>query len=304
MTDWRPLNQLADQQHRVIARSQVVELGLPVRTVEDRARREAWASPHSGVWVLGTGTPTRWTVASAALAAVGPPAALTRWWALWAHGLAPMAPSRVQVVVPHGRRASASAGIDVLRSRTLTDPDVARVRGLPVTTLPRTLLDLAPLVDDRHLRDLLITAQQRRLTTVEAVATRAIPAISVPGRGRLLRVAGELDAAQVDSVFELDVRWRLEGEGFVLLPGPRYVPVRVGVTRQLDIVLADAPVGVECDSIAYHSSPDDLERDAIRHNEFALAGYTVLRLTWRRYRDAWPAFVHDLRQARQDRLQP
>lgn len=49
---------------------------------------------------------------------------------------------------------------------------------------------------------------------------------------------------------------------------------------EVDFVFPDAKVAIEIDGLAFHSGADDFQRDRIKQNAIALAGWQVLRFTW------------------------
>lgn len=296
MTDWRPLYERAATQHRVITRSQAADLGIPPTTFDHRVRREDWPCPYPGVRIVPGGRTGRHTTAAAALARIGERGALARTWAGWLHGLVAVPTTSVEIVLPASSRAPRDRGLTVVRSRTLEVADLTAVDGLRTTTPTRTFLDLAATCDRERLRELLIVAQQRRLTTVDDVATRLLGVGPITGRGALLRACADLDPERVDSVFEFDVRARLRAAGYRPAPHPLVVTVP-GRRIQIDIVFHEHQVGIECDGFAYHARASDLDRDARRHNLLALDGWLVLRLTWQRVAREWPGFLVELDRA-------
>jgi predicted transcriptional regulator of viral defense system len=84
----------------------------------------------------------------AAVLACGPAAALSHRSAADLHGLRETNRAPIDVTVP-GRTARRHDGIDLHRSTTLTPADVTIVDALPVTTVARTVLDLAAVVHRR-----------------------------------------------------------------------------------------------------------------------------------------------------------
>jgi hypothetical protein len=84
----------------------------------------------------------------AAVLACGPAAALSHRSAADLHGLRKTNRAPIDVTVP-GRTARRHDGIDLHRSTTLTPADVTIVDAIPVTTVARTVLDLAAVVHRR-----------------------------------------------------------------------------------------------------------------------------------------------------------
>lgn len=49
---------------------------------------------------------------------------------------------------------------------------------------------------------------------------------------------------------------------------------------EVDYVFEASKVAIEIDGLAFHSDPDDFQRDRVKQNALALAGWQVLRFTW------------------------
>src|SRR3954453_10304861 len=143
----RRMGEIATRQHGVIARRQLLELGLGPRSVENDVER-GWLHPvHRGVYAVGHRRLTREGNFMAALLACGPQSLLSHRSAAWLWELAPASLTLPEVTVPHGARRH--PGIGMHRSRTLTKDDRDIVDAIPVTRVPRTLLDLAAVAPRR-----------------------------------------------------------------------------------------------------------------------------------------------------------
>jgi predicted transcriptional regulator of viral defense system len=142
---------LGTQQHAVFSLSQVTELGLSARAVQRRVKRARLHRIHQAVYSLvPRALLTREGHWMAAVLARGPGAVLSHRTAAALHQLRPSHRANVEVTVPRRSRGRRS-GIDVHRSTTLTAADVTVVNGIPCTTLARTLLDLAEVIERRPL---------------------------------------------------------------------------------------------------------------------------------------------------------
>ena len=131
----------------MVARAQLRELGLGRRAIGHRAETGRLHPVFRGVYAVGhrvLSLDARWT---AAVLAGGPGAVLSHRSAAALWRIHSTARSRVEITVPRGRRSR--PGIDVHRS-SLPPDEVTGVRGIPVTTVPWTLIDLAAVVDGDH----------------------------------------------------------------------------------------------------------------------------------------------------------
>jgi very-short-patch-repair endonuclease len=193
--------------------------------------------------------------------------------ALW--GLVRASTSPVEVTGRLGRRRR--PGI-ALHEGGLTDADRDVVAGIPVTSVARTLLDLADVLDERQLENAFEEADRLgllRMRAVEEVCARS------PGRRGLKplrRLAEEARAPEAG-------RTRLEDRLLALcrehcLPAP-HTNVEV-LGREVDAFWPEAKLTVEADSWAFHRHRAAFEDDRARDAKMQVEGYRVLRLTHRR----------------------
>jgi hypothetical protein len=214
----------------------------------------------------------------AAVLACGPSAVLSHRdaAALWAIRQC----RRTKVDVTAARSARPRPGIDVHRVRRLHPDDVTVHDGLPVTTVARTLLDLAEVVRPREIERAFDEAERLRLldlVALEAVCGRA------HGRHGLKVLRPLLDDRRPSLV---DTRSPLERrflpfchEHGVPLPA---VNVAIGEFT-VDALWSKQRLIVELDSYEFHGKTRAaFERDRARDAALLLAGYRVVRVTWRR----------------------
>lgn len=72
---------------------------------------------------------------------------------------------------------------------------------------------------------------------------------------------------------------------------------------RVDFILRDARLIIELDGHAYHSTPEQLEKDAIRQRYLTRAGYTVIRFTSREINRSPKACVEEVRTIYKERMQ-
>ena len=141
---------LAERQHGVLALHQLRALGLSAPGVRRRVARGRLHRVHRGVYALGRAdlpAEGRWM---AAVLACGEGALLSHWSAVVLRELLRGGGARIDVTVA-GRRCVSRPGLRVHRPRCLDDADRGVVRGIPCTSVPRTLLDLAQIASPRTL---------------------------------------------------------------------------------------------------------------------------------------------------------
>ena len=283
---------LAGRQHGVVSHRQLVAIGLGRNAIARRVRAGRLHRLHRGVYAVGhlPRTPeARWL---AAVMAAGAGAALSHLdaAALWRiyDGLGP----RIHVTTAT-RSGQEIPGLLIHRARRLHPDDVTTKDGIPVTTVARTLVDLAgELPEERHRRAIREANFQGLLdpTALSAAVDRA------RGRHELraLRKGANTDRGVVRS--ELEHRF-LELVRDAGLPAPE-TNVRVATKRrvyEVDCLWRSAGVVVELDGRAAHARAEAFERDRERDASLTGIGLRPLRYTWRRVTDDGDEVAAELR---------
>jgi very-short-patch-repair endonuclease len=220
----------------------------------------------------------------AAVLACGPGAVLSHRAAaaLWELAAAPGGPVDVTAPTRHGL-----PGIRCHRCRRLESDDVAVIDGIPVTSIIRTIADLAGILPLQRLRTALEAAQRRELLDFRRLGR-------VRGRrgATVLRQAlAELhdEAPWTQSGLE---RLLLEGIRAADLPEPQCnVPVDGFV---VDYYWPDHELVVEVDSYGFHRSRRSFEDDRRRDAIHTLAGRRTFRPTHERITGEIDAVIRDL----------
>lgn len=213
-----------------------------------------------------------------AVLAFGPDAVLSHRSAGQLLGLVPRSRIRPEVTCP---THVAGRPLLVVHQSPLLGDEVVRVRGIPVTSVPRTMLDLAATRPEREVarawNEMEVRGYRDRLSVPHLLERH-------PGRKGsplLARLSGGNEAPVGITRNDLE-------EGFLALvdrhglPRPRmnaHLPVR-GRFYEIDCLWEDARVAIELDGGAAHRTKkafdDDRERDRILTAE----GFTTARITW------------------------
>ena len=269
---------LAASQHWVLPRWQLLALGFGKRAIEHRLATGRLHRLHRGVYAYGRADVSRRGMFLAAVLACGDGAVLSHRSAgvLWAICAAPGRP----VHVSSTRRAGhADPLIALHRTRLLASGDRALRDRIPVTSLHRTLVDLAGILDADELRDAFEEADRQNLLQLAAVAGACERSRGRRGVGALRALVAEALAPELKrSVFEdrfMHFCRRFD------LPLPAMNAPVLGFT--VDALWAKRRVIVELDSWEHHGKTRAaFENDRARDAKLTLAGYRVYRLTWRR----------------------
>ena len=270
---------LASHQHGVFDRVQATAAGLSTDAIRQRLAAGRWTQPRPGVFAIA-GTPVTWEqrVMSACLHA-GPSAVAARRTAarLWA--LPGQVGAQIQTVTAGNRRPS--PGVRAHLTATLPARDVTTRTGIPVTSACRTLIDCAADVPLHRLGEMLDDARRRRLVSLGQVARR-LDELGVPGRNGVAAMREALADRDTPpaSVFESRLAALLSSAGLPTSVRNHRVVV-AGKTFVLDFAFVTERVCVEADGEAFHLDLAAFQRDRTRQNALVLAGWTVVRFTWR-----------------------
>lgn len=190
--------------------------------------------------------------------------------ALWGLPVADDGPIEITVAGTH--RASTKA----LRHRQLAlrSEQVTWVRGVAVTTVPRTVEDLAHGAPYADVLAILDAAARRGLLPADPLALEAL----LPRR--LRRAAHEADG-RAESPFESRVRAELLLAG---LPAPTLQcaihDAGGAFVARVDLAWPRQRLVVEADGASVHASPQALRADLRRQNAIVATGHRLLRFTW------------------------
>jgi predicted transcriptional regulator of viral defense system len=163
---------LAASQHGVGSRRHLSALGIGRGAIEHRLAARRLHALHRGVFAVGHTALAREAAWMAAVLAAGDGAVLSHRSAAALWGVRATAAARVDVTVPRRRRTR--RGLRVHEDAVRTD-EVTIHRGIPVTDVARTLLDLAAVLRPHQLESAINEAEHRRLASplsLEALLAR------------------------------------------------------------------------------------------------------------------------------------
>jgi very-short-patch-repair endonuclease len=292
--DWA-MAELAKAQHGVVARQQLLGLGMSGRAIDGRLGRGQLHEVFRGVYVFGSRRIHRRGRWMAAVLAAGEGAVLSHRSAgrLWGF-LAPAA-EWVDVICPPGRVVRRN-GI-VSRQTLVGDDERQIVEGIPVTSPFRTLFDLASVLKKRELERALHEVEVRGLTD-----RVSLPMLleRYPGRRGTRNLRALLESKQLVGVtrndFEEAFLALIDAHG---LPRPRMnadLALR-GRFFEIDALWKHQRVALELDSRGVHATPKKFESDRQRDRILVAEGWRTMRVTWQQLQEEPEAILADLRQA-------
>jgi len=272
---------LASKQFGVVTRADLATTEASWKWLRGRLATGEWKRVHRGVFRLGCNQPTLDEREMAALLAAGDGAVLSHTSAARRLGLEVPRGDSVQLTIPESRKATVR-GAKVWRSRALSPSDVTTRRGFRMTNLPRTMIDLASILDDGELRaafDSAIRQDKSNVGWISRILHRHGPGRR--GVGRLRAVVDEYRRGDEvpDSVLESlgvelakatgrkpRLHWDVVDEG-------RHV-------AEVDLAWPELRLCVQFDGWKTHGTRAAFVRDRACDRELFPLGWTVLRYTW------------------------
>jgi very-short-patch-repair endonuclease len=276
----RALTDLAETQDGIFTNDDARRAGLSKRQV-DRRVGYSWSLVYDGVYRV-SGAPVTWHsgLRAAALAA-GDGAAISHRSAAALYEIPAGSREFIELSCVRWKR-TVQPNLVVHESRRLDARDIHLVRGIPVTTPERTLLDLASQFPRANYLEFVIHATRRkRLLTYESTremfdrhARRGLKGVAA------LREALERwdpSSRATESEMETLLLQALRKSG---LPEP-VVQYEVTDAAGHFVARADAAypsfrIAIEYDSMQEHSDEFQIARDAARRNRLLAVGYVVV----------------------------
>lgn len=290
----RAMEELARGQHGVVARRQLLRLGMSREAIATRLQRRHLHEVHLGVYVVGARRISRRGRWMAAVLASGEEAVLSHRSAARLWRLLPLAAERIDVT--RSNRRVRRDGIVGHRAKLREDEWVVE-DGIPVTSPFRTIFDLAAVVSMRELERAWHEAEVRRLTD-----RVSLPMLleRYPGR-RGTRALREL----LGSDAPVGITRNEFEEAFLALVDhcglrrPRMnAPLAIrGRFIEVDALWERERLAVELDSRGVHGTKKRFESDRHRDRILVAEGWRTMRVTWQALRDEPEAIAEDLRLA-------
>jgi hypothetical protein len=265
------IGRLAARSHGVVTRRGLLAAGVTRREIEQRLAIGALLREYPGVYRVGHRAPSIEARYLAAVRACGDGALLSGPAAghLWGLVKGPAPPPHV--LAPTERRIP---GVITKRARSNDPTDPTTHRGIPITTVPFTLVALAAELASDDLARACHEAGVRYGTTPRQVDAVLLRRPNAPG-ARKLRAVLHGDVHVTLSKLEARFLLLLEDEG---LPLPD--TNRPAGTRRVDCRWPAHRLTVELDGYRYHRSRHAWEQDRHREREARARGDEFRRYTY------------------------
>jgi Transcriptional regulator, AbiEi antitoxin/Protein of unknown function (DUF559) len=293
--DARRLATLAEKQYGVVSRAQLLSAGVSDSAISRWVVSGRLHRIHPRIYALGHAALSLEGRLRAALMYAGSRAALSHTTAAWAWRLIEAEPIGIHLTVPGRRRSLPGVRIHHSRHVDIDDQDrqnnPVRCRGLPVTSVARTLVDLAGVLSYPQVRRALAEADFHGLLDLRGLE------LELRGRRRgssLLRAAVRSHLPQLaHTVSALEERF-LELCESAALPMPE-VNAKVG-RMTVDALWPKRQLAVELDGAAAHGAWAAIQRDRQRELALRAAGFQVVRYTWDQVTGQPDGVIADLRR--------
>lgn len=286
--------EVAKAQHGMVGRAQLVGMGLSERAIDRWIAAGALHLVYPGVYAVGHRViPQRgWWMA--ATLGCGTGAVLSHWSAAELWGI--RRPTERAIYVTLRPKSRSPQGIRRHASKLLPADEVTVEDGIPVTTVPRTILDLAAVAS--------VDVVENALREVEYLELRdalSLPQLLARHRGRrgvrrvktaLARIEEEPSGPRRSPLEERFVPFlrrhslsipRLNA--WLQVDGHRYQVDCLWPSRQI----------VELDGWQGHGTKSAFREDRARDRRLRVVGYSITRLTWSQLDDEPTAIAADLR---------
>jgi very-short-patch-repair endonuclease len=280
--------ELAERQHGVVARWQLLDLVGP-KEIDHRLQRERLLPLYRAVYAVGHRPASREAKWMAAVLVGGPEARLSHrtagaHWGLCRSG------SRIDVTVPRKRRPRGA--IEFHRWALPADETTVH-NGIPITTVPRTLFDLAATPDRRELERAINEAEVRRLWDELSLDDLLDRYPRRPGTRNLRaalhkrRAGASLTRSDLEEMF-------IRFADRAALPRPETNVYIEGL--EVDCVWRAARLVLEVDGWETHRTRAAFERDREKSRILQAAGWRCVPVTYLQLRDTTAEVARDVRR--------
>jgi hypothetical protein len=269
----QPVAELAARQFGVVTRRQLIELGYTEEMIDhdlETGRLQAW---HRSVFAVGHQGLSPHGFCMAAVLFRGSGALVSFQSAVWLWGLEPKLEVPIHASVPW--RGHAQGALALHHCPALRDEDATETEHLPVTSVPRTLLDYAWCAKTYRLERAIDRADRLELLDPTAVHLITEEVRGHRGRKPLLRAM---------AIYHEKGFTRSGGEKMMLaaladagIPRPTVNNFIEG--HELDFFWQEERFAVELDSWEHHRSRRSFEIDPERQEKLAMAGIEMIRIT-------------------------
>lgn len=293
---WRAADRVFRENDGIIARSQAIQGGLSVRSVDRAVASGRWQRVLPGVYRAAQHELTQVGWIRAVSCWAGPGSHLAGSAALWWWEVIPSFEGPVQINMAPHRRLSVPVPLRhrIALTRCIIDPRDLRIhRAIGVVGLPRAVL-LGAVEMGAKGSVMLDRALQRRvnLAEIELALVRLAGCRGATRATALVAAAQDGAAAESERLLVRLLR-QSDISGWVVNK-----PLAVAGRRRFpDFLFSAHKLIIEVDGWAFHHQADRFDDDRRRQNALILQGWRVLRFTWHQLSHQPAEVVSEIRAA-------
>jgi predicted transcriptional regulator of viral defense system len=286
---------LASRQHGVASRRQLLELGIGPDIIDRMLATGRLHVIHRGVYAVGHRLTTREGIWMAAVLTGGEGTVLSHRSAAELWRILKPGDGTSHVTITGSRRSRRRIRF---HSSPLASDEVTIRDGFPVTTVARTLLDIAPTLSPVRLKSAIDSANNQHLSGPLSVAALLERYPRRAGAAALKRILADGRVGMDVPREELELRFAEFIERFGVPRPSINTAIEAGERWfEVDCAWHSSRLVVELDSRRHHDNSSAFEEDRARDQALMAAGWRVLRITWRQLRDEPQRLVRTLNQA-------
>lgn len=280
MTNNDEVREFAASHGGVVPALELDRLGFTPNQIRSKVRRHGWVSLGRGAYRLFPARDHRDSLLGAVT--VLERAVVSHESAAEIHGFSRL-PKGKAIVTVHSRTTHKFRFDEVLAHRThdLDPAHVTVVGALPVTTVERTVVDLAAPRHPKHIGAIVDDLVSRGLLDFTALMqiAESVARKGKPGTVTMRTVIEERGGAmRAQSELERRARALIESSGLPQ-PLPEFA-IPWAPERRFDDAYPEVKLAIEWDSRRYHGQLEAFEADRRRDRTAAIHGWTVVRFTW------------------------
>lgn len=270
------LGQVATRQAGAFTWKQARESGFSPDQIKRRLETGQWLVLYPHVYRAATTKRTRELIAVAGLLYGGPKATFSHFTAarLWRID-ASLRSESTWITVPHNRQIRGHADLVVKRTRAM--PAREHIFDYPVSSVARTVVDLASILKPNQLAGVVHDVLRREATSLEQILGVADALRGRRGTASLRRVLEEYDPV-FESMIEQEAYDHFAAAGLLL---EKQVEIYDGgwFVARADFADRERKLAIMIDGFRWHSTRKAINRDRQQERMLARLGWTVLRFT-------------------------
>lgn len=271
--------ELARAQHGALSRDQLLDRELSPRQIDHRLETDRLIDLGHSVYAIPSAPPTPLRQYKAAELAI-PGACICALAGSVLHNLGAVRSAKPEIAV----HPSANHRCNFARVHRRRDVEVTRVRGIRVTTVAQTLVDITRRIRLDDLEACWTSALIRNRTSLEKLTDRVVQAETqrLPHRGLARAVLDSLVTGAGLAESELEVlllRLLADATDLPTLTPQLPLPFWAGGRGRADVGIPEWRLLVEVDGRSWHARLRDFDADRERDNLAVANGWVVLRFT-------------------------